>query len=68
MLSGRRMLIDHVRFLHTTGLGGGSNPCVEPLFDEVIRLPERKAGRTVGPVRDVERIGVRDLFDRDGGA
>ena len=68
MLSGRRILINHIRFLHTTGLGGGSNPCVQPLFDETIPLPEKKAGRTVGPVRDVERIGVKGiLFDEEDG-
>lgn len=33
------MVISKYRFLETTGAGGESNPCVEPIFDETILAP-----------------------------
>jgi hypothetical protein len=38
---GHRMVIDRYRFLETTGAGGESNPCPEPLFDETVEAPTR---------------------------
>jgi len=37
--AGHRMVISKYRFLETTGAGGESNPCVEPIFDETIIAP-----------------------------
>jgi hypothetical protein len=36
---GHRMVVSKFRFLETTGAGGESNPCVEPIFDETIHAP-----------------------------
>lgn len=38
---GHRMIVQKFRFLETTGAGGESNPCVEPIFDETIEAPIR---------------------------
>jgi hypothetical protein len=38
---GHRMVVKNFRFLETTGAGGESNPCVEPLLDETIDAPIR---------------------------
>ena len=38
---GHRMVISKFRFLETTGAGGESNPCVDPIFDETIEAPPR---------------------------
>lgn len=38
---GHRMVVDRYRFLETTGAGGESDPCVDPLFDETIMAPKR---------------------------
>ena len=39
--SGHRMLVNRFRFVETTGEGGDSNPCKNPLFDESIVAPPR---------------------------
>lgn len=38
---GHRMIVSKFRFLETTGAGGESNPCVEPIFDETVEAPIR---------------------------
>jgi len=38
---GHRMVVSKFRFLETTGAGGESNPCVQPIFDETIDAPIR---------------------------
>jgi hypothetical protein len=39
--TGHRMVVSKFRFLETTGRGGDSNPCVDPIFDEIIPAPPR---------------------------
>jgi hypothetical protein len=38
---GHRLVVSEFRFLETTGAGGDSNPCVDPIFDEIIPAPPR---------------------------
>jgi hypothetical protein len=38
---GHRLVVSKFRFLETTGAGGESNPCVNPIFDEIIPAPPR---------------------------
>ena len=39
--SGHRMVVGEYRFLETTGEGGESNPCVKPIYEEIIEAPRR---------------------------
>eukprot|EP00538_Stauroneis_constricta_P013320 CAMPEP_0119555888 /NCGR_PEP_ID=MMETSP1352-20130426/7982_1 /TAXON_ID=265584 /ORGANISM="Stauroneis constricta, Strain CCMP1120" /LENGTH=333 /DNA_ID=CAMNT_0007602745 /DNA_START=39 /DNA_END=1036 /DNA_ORIENTATION=- len=39
--SGHRMVVSKFRFLETTGAGGDSNPCIDPIFDETVEAPPR---------------------------
>ena len=43
--SGHRMLVNKFRFVETTGEGGDSNPCKNPLFDFTIEAPLRVVPR-----------------------
>lgn len=45
--SGHRMLVHKFRFVETTGAGGDSNPCKNPLFDITIEAPLRVVPRKV---------------------
>ena len=55
---GHRMVVSKFRFLETTGAGGESNPCVEPIFDETIDAPIRVEVTGAAGV-----IETRDLHD-----
>lgn len=56
-LSGHRMLISTYRFLETTGEGGESNPCVNPIYEEIIDAPRRHNVLPTGKYIE-EGIGV----------
>ena len=49
---GHRMVVSKFRFLETTGKGGESNPCVEPIFDETIDAPIRVQSHN-GEVKEI---------------
>jgi len=38
---GHRLVVSKYRFLETTGAGGESNPCIDPIFDEYVEAPPR---------------------------
>lgn len=54
-LSGHRMVVDRYRFLETTGEGGDSNPCLNPIYDEIIEAPLRHTVDLDGTVREDRR-------------
>jgi hypothetical protein len=51
---GHRMVVSKFRFLETTGAGGESNPCVEPIFDETIDAPIRVEVTGVGVIENCD--------------
>jgi len=40
-LNGHRMVVDRYRFIESMGEGGESNPCCNPIYDEIIDAPMR---------------------------
>ncbi|GMI30031.1 hypothetical protein TrCOL_g10875 [Triparma columacea] len=68
LCSGHRMEIDKLRFLHSEGRGGNSNPMYKPLYDEYIEFPKSEAVKiggqtgqaTIGAVRDITRASLKD--------
>jgi hypothetical protein len=69
LCSGHRMEVSRLRFLHSEGRGGNSNPMKEPLYDEYIDCPKREeveggGQATIGATRDIKRKGLKDgLFE-----
>jgi len=72
LCNGHRMEVARLRFLHTEGKGGNSNPCNEPVFDEVIKCPDRsvleggeggEGGKTIGSTRGYKRDSLKNLQD-----
>ena len=64
---GHRMLINKFRFLETTGAGGESNPCVEPLFEAIIDAPTRvEIARDKGAIEEINDLHTsKRIFDTD---
>ncbi|KAL7526101.1 hypothetical protein ACHAWF_001633 [Thalassiosira exigua] len=56
-LNGHRMVIGKFRFMETMGAGGESNPCHQPLYDEIINAPLRHTVNIDGTV--TERRSMR---------
>lgn len=59
--AGHRMLVHKYRFLETTGKGGDSNPCTEPLFDETIVAPTKISVDTSGNVRPLSSLQASEM-------
>eukprot|EP00520_Triparma_pacifica_P020318 CAMPEP_0118641350 /NCGR_PEP_ID=MMETSP0785-20121206/5234_1 /TAXON_ID=91992 /ORGANISM="Bolidomonas pacifica, Strain CCMP 1866" /LENGTH=102 /DNA_ID=CAMNT_0006532787 /DNA_START=366 /DNA_END=674 /DNA_ORIENTATION=- len=69
LCNGHRMEISKLRFLHSEGRGGNSNPMYKPLYDEIIECPSRedsdaarKGQATIGAVRNIQRANLKDMF------
>ena len=64
---GHRMVIKNFRFLETTGAGGESNPCFEPLFDETIDAPTpvevTRDKSTIDEINDLHTS--KKIFDQE---
>jgi hypothetical protein len=53
---GHRMVVSKFRFLETTGIGGESNPCVDPIFDETMEAPSRLLHSETGQVTATDNM------------
>ena len=53
---GHRMVISDFRILETTGAGGESNPCVDPIFDETIQAPIRVSSEVYSGNKNVVTV------------
>jgi hypothetical protein len=63
---GHRMVVSKFRFLETTGCGGESNPCVQPLFDETMEAPSKVEVRLGGVLFENKDLHVAKTVESRG--
>ena len=62
---GHRMVVSNFRFVETTGAGGESNPCVDPILDEYVEAPARFAVGVDGNILETNDLHSAKIVERN---
>ena len=62
------MVVSKFRFLETTGIGGESNPCIEPIFDQTLEAPTRLVVHDSGHITATDNLHLPSPAPKDRNA